>query len=68
MFDFNTGDSVKITASKGQLKSVGAELILFEGQETKVIKTFPDGYVVVEAKYLDTPCTADIPSYFLKKV
>jgi len=45
---FNCGDSAIITASKEMLQGVGADWQLKECQLVNVIKTYPDGWAVVE--------------------
>ena len=65
---YNTGDFVEVTASNEDIECVGADLQLKKGDVVKVIKTWGTGWICVEGIYLDSPCEADVPPYFLKKV
>jgi hypothetical protein len=65
---FSPGEFAIVLANKEMLEDVGAEQQLTEGQKVKVIKTFPDNWIVVEGSFLGVVCHADVPSHFLKKV
>lgn len=65
---FNIGEIAMVSANKEMLEDVGAERQLKEGQNVKVIKTFPDGWVEVEGECCGFVCSADVPPHFLKKV
>jgi len=64
---YNPGDTVEITASNEMIKEMGADLQIKTGQKAKVIKTFPDGWIVLQGEYLGMPCEVDVPSNFVKK-
>lgn len=64
----NPGDIVEIVATNEMIKRIGAELQLKQGMKVKVVKTFPDSWVVVEGELLGVPCNADVPKNFLKKM
>lgn len=65
---YNTGDIVEIIASDDDIEHVGANLQLKNGDTVKVVKTWGTGWICVEGVYLNSPCEADVPPYFLKKV
>jgi len=65
---FSPGEFAIVLANKEMLEDVGAEQQLTEGQKIKVIKTFPDNWIVVEGECCGFTCPADVPPHFLKKV
>lgn len=64
---FNPGEFAIITANNESIKSVMADLQLKKGQKVKIMKIYPDSWVVVEGLYNGMPCNADIPMTFLEK-
>ena len=65
---YNPGDIVKIIATEEMIRGIGAHRQLNSGQEVKVLKFFPDGWIVVEGELCGIPCEADVPQNFLQKV